>query len=231
MAKKSKRHARSRAQKIADEKLFLKLLKENERKTSIQKTVSKRGGDGSNRITGVNKERTKRGKQKPVGKSKVSIQTKPDTRGKNVSTTKNRPTPKRNEPGRLHTEPRKRGKEEINYSFDKVRSIDKKINLFKEGASKGIKGQLKRHGGKPPRGIIVTVRDKKGREKTEISPLDFVVNESNIQEFVNNMLERMKDDFMEWKDMQENGETDTDANPYADYNPDTIASITIKFII
>lgn len=121
----------------------------------------------------------------------------------------------------------------INYTFREVRAVDKKLALFKAKGNKAINKQLKKFGGKPPLGIVVTVTDKKGREKTELSRFDFVVNEKNVTDFVNDMLSRMKDDFLEWVEMTDNGNEpadDLDSNPYGDYNPDSIASIQIKFI-
>lgn len=120
---------------------------------------------------------------------------------------------------------------QIDFSFSKVRKVDKKISLFKDYAGESIGKQLRTKKGKPPKGIIVTVRDKSGREKTELSRFDFVVNKESTQKFVGDMLGRMKDDFMEWVEMDESGDVpDGDANPYGDYNPDTISNITIKFI-
>lgn len=237
MAKKSKSAGRSHAQKKADEKLFLKLL-ENEaskkRQPGKQTPIKKSG----RRIGGNIEKANRKGKQQPKNvpsKTKVSISSKTDAGRRNVKPTKIGTVSKRAESGRLRIEqPRKkRGTNisQINFEFEKVRAIDKKINLFKTGAGSAIKKELRKRGGKPPRGIIVTVIDKKGREKTEISPLDFVVNAANVEQFVADMLERMKADFMEWKDMEDEPGEDTDVNPYADYNPDTIASITIKFIL
>lgn len=227
MSKKSKSATRSRAQKKADEKLFLKLLKNEASKKPSQgkqKAIAKTRRRHSNIF-----ERTNR-KGKPTGKNvsaknKVSFQTKGNVSGKNVGTTKIRPISGRLESGRLSAG-RQRGKEQIDFAFSKVRAVDKKINVFKQQSGKAIKNQLKRHGGKPPRGIVVTVYDKKGREHTRMSPLDFVVNENTTENFVTDMLSDMKEDFMEWKEMED----DTDANPYGDFNPDTIHGITIKFI-
>lgn len=126
----------------------------------------------------------------------------------------------------------KKTAKEIHYTFSGVRAVHKKIDLFKAKGKTAIEKQLKKFGGKPPRGLIVLVSDKKGREKAEVSPLDFVVNEENTQKFISDLLDRMKVDFMEWKDMQDNDEPgdDLDVNPYADFNPDTVSEITIKFI-
>ena len=223
---------RSNAQKIADEKLFLKLLENEarkERKQAKQKTIkeSRKGKRTDSKST--DKKGTKA--KKPVGKTKVPIPSKTDTRRSNVKSTGKRVSNKRAESGRLRAEPQKRGSKQIDFTFERVRAIDKKINLFKSQSGDEIKKQLRKRGGKPPRGIIVTVTDKKGREKTEISPLDFVVNKDNTQEFITDMLERMRDDFLEWKEMEDEPGEDIEVNPYADYNPDTIAGITIKFII
>lgn len=266
MAKKSKSAGRSHAQKKADEKLFLKLL-ENEaskkRQPGKQTPIKKSG----RRIGGNIEKANRKGKQQQKNvssKAKVSIPSKTDAGRRNVKSTKIGTVSKRAESSRLRIEqPRKkRGTNisQINFEFEKVRAIDKKINLFKTGAGDAIKKELKKRGGKPPRGIIVTVFDKQGREHTQISPLDFVVNKTNVENFVGNMLDKMKVDFMAWKDghkikskrkprkrrgrlrqdeqaMMDThdalgpGEGGTEENPYGDYNPDDIASVTIKFIL
>ena len=237
---RAKAAIRSKAQKSKDEKLFLKILKYEaekerpkiQRKPSQQKVSTKtRKRDSGNINPSNRKGKTGTPKQNISKSYKKGGRTSQNRRGKTTPTAGKGIVSKRPSTGRLYTEPQKRGSKQIDFVFEKVRSVNKKIDLFKEQSGSAIKKELRKRGGKPPRGIIVTVRDKKGREKTEISPLDFVVNESNVQNFIADMLERMKADFMEWKDMEENGETDTDANPYADYNPDTIAEITIKFIV
>lgn len=253
MAKKSKPSARTHTQKKADEKLFLKLL-QNVSKAPKQKTTTKSGDRIGRNDSKSNRPRKSKPQKLPT-KSKVSVQTKTHTRRKSVKSTSNRIIKRRTESGRLYTEPQKRGSKRIDYTFEKVRSIDKKINLFKQQGGDAIKKELRKRGGKPPRGIIVTVFDKQGREHTQISPLDFVVNKANVENFVGNMLDKMKVDFMAWKDGQKTpkkakrrkgkkgsdmdtfdslGPGDgggTEENPYGDYNPDDIASITIKFIV
>jgi hypothetical protein len=233
--KPAKSTARTPAKKADDEKLFLKLL-QSESKTPRKTPVTKRGTKrlppdtkqptkGKQGKPGTDKKRTqpipKTGAKIPVDVSKVRKRASAGTAKKGTSKT---PT------GKLVAEKRQRGKEQNDFHFEGVRSVDKKIDLFKAQAKDAIKKQLARRGGRPPRGIIVTVRDKKGREHTRMSDLTFVVNAENVQNFVDEMLADMKADFMEWKDMEGEPGDDTDENPYKDFNPDNIAEITIKYI-
>lgn len=229
--------ARSAAQKKADQKLFTKLIQsyvnKTEGKTSASNTERKSVRTDRQKYSKgkATKETGHKKGKKSVQKTIVENKAIPKTYRKRVSKTS---TSKGVKPskisGKLIVEKRQRNKEQTDFHFSGVRSVDKKIALFNKEANKAINKQLNRKGGKPPRGIIVTVYDKKGREHTRISPLDFVVNEKTILEFVKGMLLDMKDDFMEWSEMQDEPGDDTDSNPYADYNPDSISSITIKYI-
>lgn len=144
------------------------------------------------------------------------------------STTSGKTTAKGNKPPQLVTERRRPNKEQTDFHFQGIRSVDKKIQAFGKGADKAISKQLERKDGKPPKGIIVTVYDKKGREHTTVSSPTFVVNKRNVIKHVDKMLKKMKNDFMEWKDMKD--PDDLEENPYADYNPETIHAVTIKYI-
>lgn len=202
-------------------------------KTSIKKTASRTGK--SNQSKSVSrKDKTPTGYKtgkKSTQKNKANISKV--QKSKSVSQRSVRKGSYKTQPktgGRLITEKRQRNKEQTDFHFEGVRNVFKKIDTFKQQAKPAIKNQLQRKGGKPPRGFIVTVYDKKGREKTEKTPLDFVVNENSIQEFIESMLERMAIDFEEWKDMEDEPGEDTDDNPYNDFNPDTIEEISIKYI-
>lgn len=234
MAKKSKVGRRSRAQKQQDERLFLKLL-ENVSKQKEQKTVKKIGSP--NRRT--SKSPNPKGK-KPTKKSDVS---KSDKTRRRVTSDRGRKTSKpatkgiinkRVEPGSLRAEPTKRGAKRIDFSFGKIRSVDKKIAAFNQQSDDAIKKELRKRGGKPPRGIIVIVSDKEGNEKAFVSPLDFVVNKENVKNFIGEKLEEMKLNFMAWKGMKKADKEfakEMKEQGYGDYNPDTIQNITIKFIV
>jgi hypothetical protein len=89
--------------------------------------------------------------------------------------------------------------------FQVLGKLIKKLT-FSKTRQKQIQKVVKTGKKKPPRGIIVTVRDKKGREKTESSRFDFVVNTDSVKGFVADMIDRMKDDYMEWIEMNEGNE-------------------------
>lgn len=178
----------------------------------------------------------KRNKQpeKLSTKNKISLPSKGNTRRKDVSTTGNRPVKSRTKPDSLRVPRQKRGAKQVEFNFSGVKSADKKIQSFQEHSGKTLKKELKKRGGKPPRGAIIIVNDKDGNEKTFVTPLDFVVNETNVKNFIEEKLNEMKDNFAMWskmkkvdkdfaKEMKEQG--------YGDYNPDSIAGITIKWII
>lgn len=248
MKKKAKKAAKKSTVKKTVKKSISKKpnRKNNERKKKKQKTRTKTTGKvptRSNKKSGLRTSKSQKAvpKKKRIPKSKSAgktvhpnkVRTKPQRRSSKQKTTKSDNVPNVRISGTLEVSKQtKQTKDRINYTFKKIRAVDKKLALFKAKGNQAINKQLKKFGGKPPRGIVVTVTDKNGREKTEISRFDFVVNEKNTVDFVNDMLKRMKDDFMEWVEMEENGEPqdDLDKNPYGDYNPDSIASIQIKFI-
>lgn len=186
-------------------------------------SVRQKPTKGTGTKTAGNKGR-KTSVKKTTAKSSSHIQ-----QGKVPKQTSKRTTSQGVAKAQLITERRQRGKEQTDFHFEKVRSVNKKIAAFDSQSEKAIANQLSRKGGKPPKGIIVTVRDKKGREHTRISKPDFVVNKKSVKKFTKDMLTEMRDDFMEWKDMQDEPQ-DQDDNPYKDYNPDTIHEINIKYI-
>ena len=109
--------------------------------------------------------------------------------------------------------------------------MDKKAKLFSQQAGEELTKILKRKGGKPPKGFVVIVSDNEGQQIGEVSPVDMAVTKDNIKKFVTEKLDRMATDYLEYIDMVESGEPleDLDANPYADYNPNKINQVTIKF--
>jgi len=243
MAKKIKSIERSSAQKKKDEKLFLKLLKEHERKQTKQKTVKK----SRKRNSGISAKKDRKGKTS-IKKSKLSEQNKKGIRTKKIGKRKTtsaitkRTRDKRIEPGILRVEKQKKGSKRIDFVFEKVRSIDKKINIFKEQAGTEIKKELKKRGGKPPRGIVVilggkSIVKKDGKlkrvdaERAEISELTFVVNEENVINFVVDKLERIKNAFSNKMKLTNNGHDLPEDDSGGIFDPDSIYSITIKFII
>lgn len=137
--------------------------------------------------------------------------------------------------GELFTPKQKRGSKRIDYEFKKVRSIDKKIDLFQQQSDKSLTNELRKRGGKPPRGFVLIMTDKDGNEKTFITPLDFVVNKANIKKFVAEKMAEMKDNFVQWSKMKKHMPKDLQQEMkeqgYGEYNPDDIHEMTIKFII
>jgi len=91
----------------------------------------------------------------------------------------------------------KRGSDKVKLSFKGVKSIQKKIALFEQSevVDKAIKDQLKRKKGRPPKGIIIIVRDKHGREAALIPPPSMVVNEANIRNKLNKFVASLGDGY------------------------------------
>jgi len=145
--------------------------------------------------------------------------------------------------GSVTIKPRQRGKQTIEIGFKGVRSIGKKVDLINssDAIQKQIKNQLKRKGGKPPKGIIIIVRDKKGNEAAHVSIPSFVVNEKNVKSELEKFTKELKEEYSETQqnlsdedgnllDRGEGGGGGAGDEGYKDYNPDDIEEIEIKFI-
>ncbi len=92
---------------------------------------------------------------------------------------------------------RKRNSERIKVSFGKTKDIESKIESFANSKklSDSIDKQLKRKKGKPPKGLIIIVRDKKGAEAAHVTRPSFVANKKNIEKELAKFTKELKKDY------------------------------------
>jgi hypothetical protein len=92
---------------------------------------------------------------------------------------------------------RKRNSERIKVSFGKTKDIESKIQSFANSKklSDSIDKQLKRKKGKPPKGLIIIVRDKKGAEAAHVTRPSFVANKKNIEKELAKFTKDLKKDY------------------------------------
>ncbi len=190
---------------------------------------------------------------KVVNKPKVLLSKKQSGRSQKAT----KPATRKPRTDSLTIAKRKRGKEMLNVSFGKTRKVETKIKAFETSKklTDSIKKQLKRKGGKPPKGMVIVVRDKKGNEAAHLSRPSFVANEKNIKKELAKFTKELKKDYSkfsqklaerqkgpkqrkprkyemtshEWEGEQLGGGGSL-AEGYEDYNPDNIQEIDIKFI-
>lgn len=220
----------------------LKQLSANDTNPARKKTKGKGKGN-----TGKRSKQTKVAKsgsvtkRQPIPKDSVKAKKHP----KQSRRTKDIESPKYTGKGHLKIEPYQRGSNRLSTSFGKVRKIENKIDLFanSESLQKEIKKQLSRKGGKPPKGMIIIVKDKKGNEAAHVTMPSFVVNEGNIQKEIKKFLKELKKDYSKYAESLSDGgkagdtfdvlgvgERDSEADGYESYNPDNIVNIDIQFI-
>lgn len=215
------------------------------RKTYVNKQTRKTAAKKkSSRIESTSRPKNTGGRKAPKTGNKKHKEPAKKIPVKNKATASNRSTAgkkatakgtTKTQSAKLFTAKQKRGSKRIDFSFGKTKDVNKKIDAFESQSDKAIKNELRKRGGKPPRGIIVIVTDKDGNEKTFVSPLDFVVNKENVKNFVTESLQEMRDNFMMWqkmkKHMPKSLQKEMKEQGYGDYDPDDIEEITIKFII
>lgn len=202
-----------------------KKVPETKRKSAAKspaKRLSKRG----KKISYKTVKRTKLPK-KSANKPKVSVSKKPLTKGKRKPVKVATKTRIR---GTLIIK-RERGKEVIKISFKNVRDIEKKIALLESSLEleKANKNQLKRKGGKPPKGLIIVVRNKTGVETAHVTRPSFVSNQKNILKEFRKYMRDLKQSHKLWV-LQGRPKDDEMDESGASFNPNSIESIDIKFI-
>lgn len=215
------------------EKEFLKQLK----------TLSKNDPPNKARKAKKRKPKTDTGKRSKQGKSATSKRpvkqqpiSKVDNTRKDNRRDASRKQDKESTPytgkGNLKIESYKRGSNRITTTFKGVRKIENKISIFETSKTlqKEIKNRLRSHGGKPPKGMIIIVRDKKGNEAAHVTMPSFVVNEQNIQKEISKFVNELKKDYSEYAERLSDQEDESESEGYEDYNPDNIVSIDIQFI-
>lgn len=164
---------------------------------------------------------------KPI--HKVPVKTKHDTRRKSRIKTKR--VSRQIQVKVKHP----RNKHQIELIFKGSRKIEKKILAVNhsEEVKKAIANQLKRKEGRPPRGFIIIVSDKKGNTTVKKSPADMVVNEDSIQSLLKKYTEELGDTYQQYladgEGNEEEDYTPDEREDYEDYNPDNIVSIMIRF--
>lgn len=92
-------------------------------------------------------------------------------------------------------------KQTISVSFKGVRDIGKKAALFEKSSKvdAAIAKQLKRKGGKPPRGFVIKVTDKDGRVAGDVSHPSVAVNHGNIRKATNKFVKQLTKDYTKYQ--------------------------------
>lgn len=250
MTKKKKNSQKKRAKNSITKKSVKKNSaqknKKHELKKKGKKDVEKTRGKGVATSKGRSKER-KRAVPKSKQLSKQKLDPKTGTKNKakvsgKSGDKKRAVSSRKTSTAQLivdQTSGRVLSRQQIDYTFKGVKSIQKKLELFERYADDSLIKQFKRKGGKPPRGVVVVVTGKKGKGKKsatveigKVSPFDFVVNKKNVKAFVKGIIEKIRDDAEEFMDMgdADGSEDFLEDHSGADVNPDSIESIMLKFI-
>lgn len=208
-----------------------KNVTKTQRKTPVR-NVGRKGQKSARKIGRTRKAKTpvrNVERKKSVSKARYSSTlrskgTKQGRKGVKVSAKVAPPTRVR---GTVTTS-RQRGKEIVSIGFKGVKAIDKKVLLVNTSKviDKAIDKQLKREKGKPPKGLLLIVEDKKGKSAAILSKPSFVANKKNIKKLLDKFTKSLKKDFAKSKrymrPMLDTG--------YGDINPDNIHKITLKFL-
>lgn len=219
----------------------------NNKKAAKKIRTRTKGKNSSRKSNGTDKLRKKNklSKSKLVNsrnfKRKVrSKSVKSSPRGKGIKSTTVSASRKIKGVLRVAKQNRKTWKE-LDFDVSSVVDINDKISLFEAQAAPYIKKQLKKRGGKPPRGIVVIVTDENGNTAGAASALTFVVNLENVIKFVVDFLKELLDN-AEYFQKQINKVQKSGASSlrdileqlseenYGNIELNTIVSITIKFI-
>lgn len=231
--------------------------KTNVTKKTAKKTPSKKRKaskalhrkEKANRKAGLSKKiqlRKSKSAKKNTDKNKISISSQRTGSSRKVSGKSIKSSKGTNAKvfGKLEVTKQTRGTgKQLEYSFKKVKNIDKKITLFSEQSKESIKKQLKKFGGKPPRGFQVIVSASKGKGKykkpvivSSVTPYDFVVNEISTVKYVTGFLTELKDAAELYKIASEESDINEDegelgeTGSFENIDPDNINEILIKFI-
>ena len=232
-------------------------MKKDERKQKGKKATAKsrkqaakvHRGRQTNRNTKTGRKRVKRTKHisKIVKPDKVQLSPKSVRKSRKKSVKAIRKTQAK----AIDILKYKRGSNRIKTSFKRFKEIDKKITAFNSSneLNLSIKKQLKRKGGKPPKSLIMIVRDKNGNEAAHVTDYSLVITEKSVKKELSKFTKELKRDYNRYiqrlsklndynlpivkslvNKQLNHGVNFGIPQGYQNYNPDSIEGIDLQFI-